>query len=199
MPARAHLLISLTIVFTASLLGGDLLGDHDISTPDRLTIHGATGEMEATIVEAVERFEAAGLGLPVLSFHVHDSRATCNGAPGLYSKGGDQHRIDLCDPSEALVIHELAHAWEFHHVSDATREAFMELTGARVWSSHEVPHPARGVEQFAHAIEWGLKDEAIQPMSMSHYAPDLRRFELATGLVSPRLQPDPPTEAAVRG
>ena len=151
-------------------------------------IHGADADLERTIEEVIGLYTDAGMELPLLNIHVHAGTEECNGAPGLFSKGGDHRRVDLCTPSRALVIHELAHAWEYHNVDDATRDAFMNETGAVAWNSHDVTHPARGVEQFAHAIEWGLKTQKIQAISMNYYEQDLGLFELATGMPSPRIQ-----------
>lgn len=148
-------------------------------------IHGPA-EAEAIVLEAMELFETAGLELPPLRIHVHPTHEACNGNLGLYSKGGDLHRIDLCDLTPWLIVHELAHAWERHNVDDATRDAFMAATGAGTWNDHSQPHPARGVEQAADAIAWGLIGHDLSPHS-AHHADDLAHFEHLTGTTSPRI------------
>lgn len=149
-------------------------------------IHGPAAT-HAVVEEAMELFESAGLTLPPLRIFVHATHEPCNGNLGLYSKGGDLHRIDLCDLTPWLIVHELAHAWERHNVDDETRDAFMAHTGAGTWNDHAQPHPARGVEQAADAIAWGLIGHDLQPQSAGHHAEDLAHFEHLTGTVSPRL------------
>ncbi|MGI9606065.1 MAG: hypothetical protein ACR2P0_08005 [Acidimicrobiales bacterium] len=198
MSIRTHLTATLTIILGIAFWATPFAESAASATPpdvessplppaETFGTHGADAELERIIEDVTDMYEAAGLGLPPLNIHVHPNTDACNGAPGLYSKGGDPHRVDLCIPSRALVVHELAHAWEYHNVDDETRAAFMAETGASEWNSYELPHPARGVEQFAHAIEWGLKPDAIQPMLMAHFGDKLDLFELATGMPSPRV------------
>lgn len=194
MSIRTHLISAITIVIATNFTPVSHEGTAAaVASPAVSTeqaghvIRGADDEQEQTILDAIYLYENAGLELPPLKIHVHEDSVECEGAPGLYSKGGDLNRIDLCAPSMAMSIHELAHAWERHNVKDSTRAEYMDETGAVVWNSHEVSHPARGVEQFAHTIEWGLKTEKIQRISLPYHERDIRLFELATGLPTLRI------------
>ena len=152
---------------------------------DPYGIHGADNHAEAIIAQALDRFAEAALPLPELRIYVHDSQEGCDGHQGLYSNGGDPHRIDLCDLD--ATIHELAHAWEHHHLTDQTRTAFMDHYDIEGWNDPDLAHAHRGVEQVAFAITWGLADQPVQAMLADHYADQLERYELLTGTTSPRL------------
>jgi hypothetical protein len=156
---------------------------------DPTGIYGADETMKQQILDAIDRYDTLPQALPALRIYVHDTDEPCNGNnnQGLYNKGGDQYRIDLCSTSIKVLTHELAHAWEYHNINDATRAAYVELAGLRVWNDKDVAHPARGVEQVAWLITWGLDDQPIQAMLLGHYAEDLDRFELLTGTPSPRI------------
>ena len=177
----------------------------EISEPilDPAGIYGADDELEQEILDAIDLYTNAGLGLPELRIYVHDSYEACDGNLGLYSKGGDQHRVDICEWDPKLISHELAHAWEYHNVDDATRQAYLDRARLKVWNSHDVPHPARGVERVAFVISWGVVDQPIQIMTKGHYTEELYQYELLTGMPSPRIAhldaaPQNPTQQPTR-
>lgn len=150
-------------------------------------VYGADEVMEREILDAVDRFAEAGLTLPELRIYVHDSDEPCRGHMGLYGKGGDRHRIDLCERHRKVITHELAHAWEYHNLDDSTRQAFLDRANLKVWNDKDVPYPARGVERVAYLISWALDDQSIQAISLGHYIEDLDRYEFLTGNSSPRI------------
>ncbi len=69
-------------------------------------ISGADEDAAAAIAAAVNAFEDAGMRLPRLRIFVHDSYDGCNGHPGVYSKGGDKNRIDICWAHPSIIRHE---------------------------------------------------------------------------------------------
>lgn len=150
-------------------------------------IYGADDAMEREILDAIDRFALAGLVLPKLRIYVHESHGPCKGHLGLFAKGGDEQRIDLCERYPDVITHELAHAWEHDHLDDDTRKAFLEWTGLTAWNDKDVPHPARGVERMAYLVSWALEDQQIQAISLGHYADDLDLYEFLTGSPSPRI------------
>ncbi len=157
------------------------------STLDPAGIRGADAEMEEQILEAMELYAEAGLELPPLRIYVHDNNEPCLGHMGLFGKDGDTQRIDICEWDQRVVVHELAHAWERHSVDEASRQDYLALTGLEVWNDHSVAHPARGIESAAEAIKWGLLGGPVQRMSLAHHGEDLERYELLTGVPSPRI------------
>jgi len=150
-------------------------------------IHGASDEFESEIRGAINAFEAAGLDLPELAIFVHNSNGPCDGNGGLYSKGGDQNRVDICVQGFLLVLHELAHAWEYFNVDEPTRLTFMTLVGVEVWNDPELAHGSRGVERAAATVSWGIQEGEISNMSGGYYATRLQGYELLTGSPSPRM------------
>lgn len=150
-------------------------------------IYGADDALEREIFSRIDRFAEAGLVLPDIRIYFHDSREGCRGHMGLYGKGGDQHRIDLCELYPEVVTHELAHAWEYHKLDDATREAYLRRADLSNWNDKDSPHPSRGVERVAYLISWGLEERPIQKINRRHYAEKLELYEFLTGRPSPRI------------
>jgi hypothetical protein len=159
-------------------------------------IYGADAELEALIEAAIELYQTAGLIVPALRIYAHDTSDGCRGMSGLYSQEPPVDRIDLCTRLQATVLHELAHAWEHHSMSEDTRQAFLEHTGLKAWQSYgDVEWEDRGIERAAQIIAWGLMD--IQITNTERFLEELYRFELLTGIPSPRLpnrdhRPAPP-------
>jgi len=150
-------------------------------------IYGADADQEADIYAAIDAFDQAGLLLPLLQIYVHDSGEGCHEELGLFSKGGDKHRIDICMAHPSVIRHELAHAWEHHNMTNATRLAFLQRKGIEVWNDQESSAPVRGIEQAAYLIAWGLDSRPIQSLLRSSHAEDLDLYELLTGSQSPRI------------
>lgn len=158
-----------------------------------LEIVGATDDQASTIVAAAHRFEATDLRLPDLHVIVHRDSTACHGHDGYWTPGPSRDRIDLCVIQEVLVLHEMAHAWDHHAVSDATRAAFMGLHPGDAWRQ-DGTHRQQGIERFADAVAWGLLaapvelgaiDETIRRRALERRA---AAFEVATGRPAPRLQ-----------
>jgi len=148
-------------------------------------IHSTDPEFTALVESAVERFASVHLVLPPLRIYTHPSREGCQGDDGLYQIDQSGARIDLCTRLEHTVLHELAHAWEAHQVSDQTRQAFMDRTGLEVWNDRSVDWEDRGIEAAAQTIAWGLMDVPIS--RPDRFAGQAYLFELLTGISSPRL------------
>lgn len=165
---------------------------------DAYGIYGADSDEEAEIMAAMDMFSESKLALPPLRIYVHDGMDECGGNLGLFSRGGDMHRVDVCMPHVGLIRHELAHAWEYHNVDDSTRQAFMDRAGIDGWNDPEQPHPTRGVERAAFIIAWGSESQPIQMISGGHYAEDLARYELLIGSPSPRISHWGDTPSAAR-
>jgi hypothetical protein len=63
----------------------------------------------------------------------------------------------MCWNDSFILLHELAHVWEAHHVSHDRHERFMGLRdGVEFWASLEVAWDERGREHAANVIAWGL-------------------------------------------
>lgn len=112
---------------------------------------------------AVGLYDEAGLALPAITFVFHgDDTEVCDGWFGRHDATAGGSVIGICTsrtgpPIEALFIHELAHAWCAHSLSEQRRSDFQELRGCPVWRG-DVPWHERGAEHAAEILMWGLID-----------------------------------------
>ncbi len=174
-PTRTLAILAVTVVFGAfpPSAGAD--------------IHGADPEFSAVIEHAIDRYASAGLALPPLRVFVHPTKDGCAGHLGFYAQYGEADRIDLCTRSQFYVLHELAHAWQHHNLSEPTRQAFLDETGL-VWYDPDVKWVRRGAEALANTVAWGLLDEPLSDVESHGLGDMLDRFQLLTGRSSPRIE-----------
>lgn len=156
------------LVLVAGLvpLTADATGAESETTGDELPT-----EIASMVEWALGLFEEADMELPALEINHHgDDTAPCDGHDGLHRPGEGRSVIELCTddvtfPTQAMVIHELAHAWVNHNVDEDTRNAFQELRGNEHWHDYDAAAwHENGTEQAAEIVAWGLFD---RPMSMS--------------------------------
>lgn len=156
-----------------------------VSADPSVSIAGGSPDRRQTVVDAVERFLAAGLALPELEVHIHADNTGCAGKQGLFHPSGDIAVIDLCYAGEFLALHELGHSWEHFNLDDRDRSEFQELTGATTWRSPDVVWHRRGAEQAANALAHGLLSARLA--STDHRSLQFERFETLTGMHTPRI------------
>jgi hypothetical protein len=138
------------------------------------TLTGFTAAQEATIGWALGLFDEAGLPLPRIDFVLHTTVEPCHGRRGWYSGAHDRPVIRICTHEggpvpEPLILHELAHAWDGHLLTDQRRAAFLDWRGLSQWWGDELEHWGEyGAEQAAETIVWGLID---RPISASQIPP----------------------------
>lgn len=180
------------IALTAPLVCLALLAIGGASVPPTgpdvdYVVHGADEYAENMIAEGFAAFVATGLELPFLEVHVHENFNGCRGLGGLFNGDGSGLRVDLCSGLYFTVLHEFAHAWEYHNVDDATRGEFLDLHDLDSWRSREVKWPERGVEVAAETIANGLLERDLP----ERHCDDLdlldRGFTLLTGQTSVRF------------
>jgi hypothetical protein len=156
-------------------------------------IYGADVELTAVIDAAINRYNTTGFSLDPMRFYAHPTDDTCKGNKALFGQNGELDRIDLCSGRTfAIVLHELAHAWEHNNMSDNTRQAFLDYTGL-VWYDPDVNWRNRGNEVAANTIAWGLRETPLTATDIGNYSELLHRFELLTGIPSPRLPSTQPS------
>lgn len=119
---------------------------------------------------AIDRFAEAGLSLPRVRVSFHASTEPCAGAQGGFRReddGGGRVLVCVTELGQArelkvkrTLLHELAHAWDHHALTDPVRAQFMSLRGLEGWLSG-VPYAERAGEQAAEVITWGLMDRPI--------------------------------------
>ncbi len=174
------------LILTATALSpASAIGSHDANLDDAsVVIVGADDAERHRIRAAAARFNDAGLSLPPLIILVHETREGCAGHLGMYHHSEPLSLIELCDLD--VVDHEMAHAWEAHHVDGDVRNRFIGHIGGAAWNAAESNWASRGVEQAAQAIAWNLRGPVLTVEEANRHAELLTRYELLTGGHSPR-------------
>lgn len=153
----------------------------------------ATPAQAAQVADAQRRFLSAGLVLPPLQISFHDGAHGCLGHRGLFEMVDATAHIDICDPTNHIIRHELAHAWVGTHVDDTIRAEQIRYWGLATWNDQDSKWNLRANERAADAIAFAL-DDPPQGLTTSlvNY---LCAFELLTGLEHPGLDQDCPVTA----
>ena len=133
---------------------------------------------------AMELFDAADLDLPAVTFIRFDSQEPCFGRRGAHIVEEGRSVIRICNEdtdrgAERVMLHELAHAWDRHELTEERRVDFMRLRHLRVWRSNDAEWEEKGAEQAAEVLVWGLID-----WDFSAQIPDNTCIELLRGYVT---------------
>lgn len=160
----------------------------DLTEMSRVTVRDASPSQLARLGEAFQAFETAGLELPDLEIRFFTDDETCGAEHGRFYTTEDTWHIRIC-PTEvdSVYEHELAHAWELAHVTDAQRRAFMRMRGYTSWSDRDLPWAERGIEGAASVIERGVAGLPLPPVLGKKEVSRLRSYELLTGRPAPVL------------
>ena len=121
----------------------------------RVTHSGFDVAQAHVIASAVARFDRASLPLPSL----HIRRSGSNGECTRHGRTADTWPviyITICEVSEDVVVHELAHAWSFAHLSDTDVIVWNHRRGVPTWLSRHEPWDQRGSEHVADILTWYL-------------------------------------------
>lgn len=128
---------------------------------------------------AVDLFDEAGLQLPPMRFVYHgDDQTPCSGWRGAHRYVDGRSTIDICtsDPGNVtagLVLHETAHAWAAHELSDDRKAHFQALRGWTYWSNHQdAEWHENGSEQAAEMMVWGLIDRPVGIITINDHSCD---------------------------
>jgi hypothetical protein len=135
------------------------------------------------------RYRSAGLELPAVEIEFHPDPSGCRDNSGFYRA----NHLDVCIADQAdayarrVLVHELAHAWSESSLTAADRARFLRLRGLDTWNSWDEPWGARGFEQAAEVLTWGVGDGATRILLPDHDdAASLTRAYLSlTGLQPP--------------
>jgi hypothetical protein len=191
MTSQRNLLSLLTILIAALSLstGAEIIQPSDGVSVRGHTVHGADEETMLDIERALAAFDGAGLKLPDLGIYVYPTPDGCGGLGGLYERQGSKDRVSVCSRTRRAfaILHEFAHAWEAHAVSDTTRQQFLEMKGLAKWRSSEVAWAERGMEQAAETIATGLLDRPYPNLHVPAIDELEASYQLLTGAPSPRL------------
>lgn len=157
--------------------------------PAMVTVDGASDAQYERLEEALRRFAAADLALPPLAVIFHDGQARCRDHPGIFLTQTDPWEIHICSESvEWVYEHELAHAWNAHHLSAQQRQAFMDLASYETWSDKSYPWNERGTEGAAVVIQQGISGLPLPPvLSDKTRRLHVDGYQLLVGDRSPRF------------
>ena len=183
-PAKARsfraLLLSALIVFSSLA---------PASAETAVTVEGLTEAQEALVEKAVGLYAAAGLELPPVRLVGTTDTTPCEGRAGVAYRRESHTEIFLCTTAagqaeEWVIIHELAHAWDHHSLTEERRAAFQALRGAPSWRSRDVAWHERGTEQAAEIMVWALIDRPVGVVRIyDNSCEQLREgYETLTGL-----------------
>lgn len=142
-----------------------------------VTLVGADADQRRVATEALDRFRRAGLDLPPLTIRYSRDRASCNGHAALFSPAGTDDRasdsidvVTVCNPQPIALLHELGHAWEFHHADAAARDRFLLHWGLERWNDPDDAWADRGAEMAAETIAITLHRDSpvLRPGALRH-------------------------------
>lgn len=160
---------------------------HTARTDNSLhTMTNLTADQEDLIRSGLATYEQAGLRLPGIQFIGFDGREQCRGRIGMAQRSGRETQVWICTREtgpveEWMVLHELAHTWDYEMLTPEKRDAFLELRNLEGW---RVGHwPERGSEQTAEIIVWGIIGHHVELVRFDNTScPELRTaFRTLTG------------------
>lgn len=178
---------TIAVVDSKPAVADETAGQIEPPRPVEVIVSGGTAEHRHTALWAIQRFEAAGLAVPPIELHLHQDTAECKGNRGIYNS--DAQRIDVCVDEPAVVLHEIAHAWNHENLSDSQRSEYVSAGGFGSWDDPETPWSEKGSEDAADTISWALLEESIAAITPD--GPIAQRdaaYLLLTGSHAPRLQ-----------
>jgi hypothetical protein len=149
------------------------------SSPSGIGIFGGSPGLHQRAETASQHFLEAGLDLRGVVIVFHPDADACGGHDGVYRSA--MHSIDICNTNQLIIMHELAHAWDWANLDDETRVRYMELRGIERWNDASDPWKQRGIEDLAETVVWGLGRIGNCPSSSPD--PDrTRAFRMITGI-----------------
>ena len=130
---------------------------------DEATIYAKTAEQIELALWGIELYEAHGFDLPHVEEWMGNTPADCVHPSGRRVRGfatwrDDQAILFHCYDRFTL-LHELAHVYDRHDVTEAQRDEFLEHRHLVDWQ--DVGNwGASGEEHFANVLAWGLDPDS---------------------------------------
>lgn len=154
---------------------------------DDPVVVGASDEHLAVIFAGFATFAEAGLDVGDVKVVVYQRDSCPIPTAGRYTAEapGRQAEIILCAVYERLVLHELAHAWDWTVLDAERRAEFQALVDAPSWLSKHDLHDERGAEVLADTLAYGLMSSDLPSRSVDPVR--MGWFEAVTGFEAPRL------------
>lgn len=129
-----------------------------------LTLINASTKDVDLVDEAIAQFDAAGLTLPPVEIEFFKDSKGCKGHEGIHQPAqrgqvAVADRIVICNRMKIILLHELAHAWKHHNLSEETRVQFTQHWELENWNDKSDAWGDRGVERAAHTIAFTLNQQ----------------------------------------
>ena len=147
--------------------------------PARLEFVDMPDELVTSVIWAVDLFEQADFTLPPLRVVCHgDDTSPCGGYRGVHQTSQRASIIGLCTTdagpvTDALILHELSHAWLEHNLTEARQADFQALRGYEYWRNRDVAAwHENGCEQAAEIMAWGLIDRPAGVVTINDHGCD---------------------------
>ncbi len=156
---------------------------------EEVRIHAANPAQESLAQWALSRFAEVGLEVTIREIHLHDDESACGEHAGTFAPGA--LRVDVCHVGERakkVLLHELAHAWAYEHLSEADQARYVAIGGFESWNDPETIWARRASEDAAETIAWGLAERLLQMPSTPGPLTEINdRYRLLTGTDAPRV------------
>ena len=164
----------LTVMTPPSAATGDGAGQSSPSSEPRVQLIDLSPAQSDVVNEAVALFADAGLVLPGLIVRGSSDDEVCGGRDGRHRSLEGWSEIDLCTREASawerrVVLHELAHAWSSHGLTEERKAAFQALRGWTYWEAYDhAEWRDNGTEQAAEIVAWGVNDHAAPTVQIGH-------------------------------
>jgi len=150
-----------TVFATILSMFGGLTSASDAQTElPAIVALAASPAQQATLEEALEAFEGAGLALPplVIEFAPEGDTTLCDGNAGLFTHGSEGRAdiVAICSKIPIILLHELAHAHVHESVDAEGIDAFLDHLGLTEWSDQTAKWSDRANERAANVIAYTL-------------------------------------------
>jgi hypothetical protein len=151
--------------------------DRAAVTPPAVELVDMPPEFTAAATWATDLFDQAGFDLPPLRYVFHGGTPEpCAGRPGLQHPVEGVNVIEICTsemspPTQVLILHETAHAWIDHTITDERKAAFQQLRGWTYWRNYDAAEwHDNGTEQAAVIMVWGLIDRPMAIVQIDQHS-----------------------------
>lgn len=203
---RIVIISTLAMVITGGALAKSIGSTGDASSVTLSSPSASIGEvtLEATVADvdedavswAQDRFREAGLSLPEIRVSFQTETESCEGSKGGHLIEEGMSNVFICVPDQGptrdlqikrVLLHEFAHAWDHHALTDQHRSEFLAYKDFSGWS-FEVPYDERASEDAAEIIAWGLMDRPILFNSLDEtwsWEERLDGYRILTGAAPP--------------
>ncbi|MET0910901.1 MAG: hypothetical protein ABWZ99_15655 [Ilumatobacteraceae bacterium] len=150
-----------------------------VVTPPAVDLVDMPPEFAAAATWSTELFAQAELVLPPLRYMFHgDDTEPCSGRPGMHHPVDGVNVIEICtsemsNAMQGTILHETAHAWLDHTLTDQRKAAFQRLRGWTYWRDYDrAAWHENGTEQAAEIMVWGLIDRPLAMIRINQHSCD---------------------------